>query len=231
MLTPALAAVLLVFGVLFVLAGRTRDTSSGFALVLLGGLTVVLLLTPTWFKHYAALIAGPLAVTVGFGVGRLMSWVRTTRPPVAPIVAVGVAALMAFYALPVGNAPLGHRFPGPTLRAAVAHSPGCITSDDPTTLVEMNVLGRNLDRGCPLVVDLGGRSYDKPTPANTLRATNRAWQQYALTYLGSGTYVIVIRFSSGHGFTPATAATVKTWPVVRRVRGFSLRRPGTSDGS
>lgn len=89
----------------------------------------------------------------------------------------------------------------------------------------MDVLGRNLDRGCPLVVDLGGRSYDQPTKANTPRVTNVAWQRYALTYLSSGTYAIIIRFSSGQGFAPASAATVNTWPVVRRVGPFTMRQP------
>lgn len=176
-LSPALVAAVFVIGVLCVLAARTRSISSGLALVWLSGLTVVLLVTPTWFKHYAALIAGPLAVTVGSGVGQPMSRVRTTRPRAALVVA-GCGRLSGHVPVTGQQRPVWAPFSRSALGAAVTRSPGCVTSDDPATLVEMGVLGRNLQRGCPLVVDLGGRSYDQPTAANTPRATNAAWQRY-----------------------------------------------------
>jgi alpha-1,2-mannosyltransferase len=215
-----LVATLLGFAVIAVLAALKQEAR--LALALLVGLTGLLMLIPTWFPHYASLIAGPAAVTVGFGAGQLVTRIGARSPRAGLAVAGVLTALVAGYVVPISHLHFGHSFPGKALGTAVGSASGCVTSDHSTALVEMNVLGRNLDRGCALVVDLGGQSYED-RPART-RSEDSAWQRYALGYLRTGTIVIIARFSAGTGFSPATAATVKTWPVLHRVDGFALRR-------
>ena len=56
------------------------------------------------------------------------------------------------------------------------------------TLIQMNVLRRNIDRGCRYEVDLGGVSYHLPAgPAEDRpRSRNLVWQNYAMEYLLCG---------------------------------------------
>lgn len=69
--------------------------------------------------------------------------------------------MVAMMAVLAGLIParFGSPFPAEQL-AGVRDAPGCVTADDPTTLIRLNLLNRNLDRGCPLVADLGGYTYD-----------------------------------------------------------------------
>ncbi len=220
--TGLLAVVLLAFGILAAAAALKPRARLAVALVV--GLTVLLSLTPSWFLHYAALIAGPAAVTVGYGAAQLIARARRANPILGVVAAVALGVAVSGYAVPVTSARFGESFPGGQLAAAVTGAQGCVTTDNPTTLTEMGVLGRNLDRGCPLVIDLGGRSYDEPATPAVSRTRNPSWQRYALRYLESGTVVVLTRFSAGRGFSSATAATVKGWRVLHRIGRFSLRR-------
>jgi hypothetical protein len=137
-----------------------------------------------------------------------------------------VLTLVAF-SLPVATAKVGQPFPGRTLGAAVANRPGCVTTDHPSTLILMNVLSRNLERGCQLVVDLGGASYDLPSPERGVvsRRKNDAFQVYALAYLRSGDAMILARFHRGFGISNPSAKIIYGWPVIERAGGYGIRRP------
>ena len=51
-----------------------------------------------------------------------------------------------------------------------------------------------------------------------------------LDYLTSGdTAVVGIRFRSGYGYSRATASAVKSWPVLARAGGVTVRRPLPAD--
>ena len=219
---PLLVAVLAAFALLTVLAWRTAEGRLPAALLV--GLTGLLMLTPSWFVHYASLVAGPAALTMGAGAAQLCAQARRVSPRLGVVVAAVLGLLVAGYAAPTASARLGTPFPGRQLAVAAQAAPGCVTTDDPTTLVEMDVLGRDLDRGCPVVVDLGGYSYDHPAVPPVPRARNQGWQRYALGYLRSGSVVVVARFSAHEGFSPATAALVDRWPVLQRVGRYAVRR-------
>jgi alpha-1,2-mannosyltransferase len=224
--SPLFVGTLAIALVLSVLACRRSE--GRLAVVLLVGLTLMLLATPSWYLHYASLTAAPAAVTVGVGVGELMHFLATKRRSARLAIAVLLAVAVIFLSAPLTRLTLGERFPGPALAASVANTSGCVTSDDPTTLVEMNVLTRNLERGCTLSVDLAGAVYDRPSTTGSIgRVHNLAWQKLVLTYLSSGSVVILIRFSSAPGFSKATAATVRGWPVIKRIGPYLLRHPRT----
>ena len=111
--------------------------------------------------------------------------------------------------------------------AAMAPRPGCITTDNASTLILTNTLSRNLDRGCQLVADLGGASYHLDSPARGVvsRQKNAVFQQYALAYLRTGQTTILVRFRRGFGLSSSSYDIVQHWPVVARAGRYVLRAP------
>lgn len=185
----------------------------------------LLFATPTWFLHYAAAAGGPLALVAGTAAGWVA--VRVNRP--APALLAGGAALvvLAASAQAVLALPFGTPFPTAALAPAVAAARTCVTTDDPISLIELDMLSRNLDRGCPLLADLGGYSYalQSDPSAAVPRRKNLVWQRLAIAYLRSGDVMVGLRFNRTHGFSDASAATVKTWPVLARSGRVTARHP------
>jgi alpha-1,2-mannosyltransferase len=208
---------------LSILAWRGGGRLAVLLLLCLGGM---LMLTPSWFMHYAGLISVPFAVTVGAGAQRLSTALPRLPGNAGPGLLAGLLVVgLTLFSAPLLQSKINRPFPGKQLAASVANLPGCITTDDPTTLIEMDVLARNLDRGCQLVVDLGGHSYDMPSAGSTQRRQNKRWQAFAVQYLRSGSASINIRFYKDYGFSAATAATVEAWPVLAQVNRYAVRVP------
>lgn len=228
--TPMLVIAVVV--VLAAVAGAWTVPRCRPAVLLLLGLTVLLLTTPSWFPHYSALTAAVLAITVGAAGQRLVRLPpRPAGQPAVTLLSTGLtAALIAglcLYAVPVLTDRQGQRFPGPALSTVVAGRPGCVTSDHPGALVLMNVLSRNLNRHCRLVVDLGGASYHLSSPARGVvnRRQNTIFQAYALRYLRRGDTVILARFHHGFGLSNRSLRVVYGWPVLAQADGYGLRTP------
>ena len=198
-----------------VLAFQVRQARLSVILLLAFG--VLLVATPSWFPHYAALPAGTVAITFGAAAHTVSAWPPPSRFRAGLVVAACLVALLASVAH-LTRAEFGTRFPGRQMASAVAPLPGCITADDPSTLIAMNVLTRNVRRGCPLMLDLGGYSYDLRPPGRwpVPRAQNPVWQRYALDHLKTGSATIVVRFSTRFGLTDATAREIARWPVIHR---------------
>ena len=111
--------------------------------------------------------------------------------------------------------------------AVVANVPGCVVTDMPMTLIQIDVLRRNLERGCRLEVDLGGASYhlESGPYKDGRRADNPVWQEYALNYLRSGDAAVIARFYAGSGFSHRTARIVRSWPEIGRAGRYPIREP------
>lgn len=219
LLVTALAciAVLAVFAL-----GHSRGR---FGLTWLLVSALVLVSTPSWYSHYASLAAAPLAIVLGAGAGRAETALSRHSPPLRSALVVALALALASYGLPLLAATPGARFPAAALRSAATAVPGCVTADDPSTLVELDVLSRNLSRGCRLEVDLSGLSYDLRPAKPISRRRDRVWQQAVLSYLQSGDLTLISRFQARYYFSPASRSTVKRWPVVVKVGRFALRDP------
>ncbi|WP_157719797.1 glycosyltransferase family 39 protein [Microlunatus sagamiharensis] len=200
-----------------------RRPSGRTAVVLLATTTALLLQVPSWYPHYPGLAVGPLALVLGSAAGVALPTLASWRRAVA---GVAVLAALVAWAVPGLQRPFGTRFPAARLAAATDVS-GCVTSDDPTTLLELGALDRDLARRCPVVLDLSGYSYDLRTPGRPYpaRRRNTAWQQRAMTYLGSGTATLVVRFAHAVGFSARSTRTVDRWPVVAASHGYDVRRP------
>jgi alpha-1,2-mannosyltransferase len=195
--------------------------------LLLAMVTVLLLLkTPSWSLHYTGLAAPPAALLVGSAVASAARWL--TRPQERRVAAgLALAGLLAYSAASLSGLTFGTPFDARPFTAAVTASPGCLTSDDPTVLIETDSLQRNLDRGCPLMADLGGYSYDLQPAASreTSRADNTQWQRFALDYLASGRVTVIARFRTGPGFSKITRRIIAGWPVIAHSGGYQLQQP------
>ena len=194
---------------------------------------ILVLVAPMWFAHYAGLTAAPIALVIGGSVGVLLDWAAPRRWLQGLIAGLTVAGILLL-ALPLRHLDLGEgRFPARQLGAAVAEERGCVTTDWPMTLIQMDLLQRNIDRRCRFVVDLGGYSYYLTDSAyhDGSRRKNKDWQALALDYYRCGDAVLAVRFTTSSGFSPSTAREVRRWPVIVASHGYVIRRPGPSAGS
>jgi alpha-1,2-mannosyltransferase len=204
-----------------------RTPQARLAAVLLGSIALLLIATPSWLPHYAGLISAPASVSGGAASDAFLRWSQRLGRSWWLMTAVALLASLVAFSLQLSWAAFGRQFPEQKMAAAVAPLSGCITADDPGTLIGMNVLSRNLERGCPLSLDLGGYSYDIIRPGHRLepREHDPLWQRHALDYLSSGSATVITRYSTTFGFSRATSRIVKSWPVLLTVGRFKLRQP------
>jgi alpha-1,2-mannosyltransferase len=218
-LPPAVivAAVIALLGAAM-LAWTYREAQ--LAVLLMIGLGTFLLITPVWLVHFAGLTAAPVAITIGAAIGRLTELARAGP---ARIVIVGTfAGALIVYAS--GWAAITHNRPFPDhFRAFIAATPGCVTSDDPISLVVTDSLSRNLRRGCRFIADLGGHHHDFAAASGRAvsRHRNPAYQRFALDYLRAGSVTILVRY----GFSEKTTAVLEQWPLLAHSEVYQVRQP------
>jgi hypothetical protein len=106
----------------------------------------------------------PLALLAGVVTG-----VTTARPERR---AWRLGAAMVIDGLALSRIRSGEAVPT-ELSEVVQPASGCLTSDDPSNLVAIGVVGRNVTRECRLVVDLGGYSHDLSPGATVRRGPQR----------------------------------------------------------
>jgi alpha-1,2-mannosyltransferase len=216
-----------------VVAGAVIDRA-WLMTALLGAVVTLLLEAPSFFVHYAAFAAVPLLILAGAGSAALAALtVRHMRARsrafaggriLMVALAITVAPLTAF-ACVVAGLHRGSGFPGERLRQAAASS-RCVTADSPVALIQMDLLGRDLERRCRLWIDVTGLTYDTagaryPNGDPIPRQLNRGWQQALIDYLLSGDATILIR-RAGDGLAPDTARTIDHLPVLVSVSGHTL---------
>lgn len=220
------------FGLCSVIAWRVKTYR--VVVPLLAATAALLMVSPIFFPHYLGNVAVPLALLIGVVTGVLIAGAARAGGPLTPdaparrgvrravLITLGLAVLVDLLAL--SRLESGRALPA-ELGELIQPASGCLTSDDPNNLLALGVLGRDIERGCPLVVDLGGYSHDLSRGATVRRGRNEAWQRVVLDYLGSGELAFATRFGRGRGLTSATATEIESWPVVLEVYGFVLREP------
>lgn len=184
------------------LAWRRPETRLWAALLAATGST--LLLSPSYFAHYSAFAAPPVALLAGAGVAAAAegSAARVLRPAVA----VAGPAVLALLAAQVVSHPEGRPVPAAATARALAAA-RCVTADSTAALVASDVLTRDLRRGCPVVVDVVGLPYDQdrgdlPQGATTAaRRRDAEWQREVDRYLARGDAVLLERLG-GDGLDP-----------------------------
>jgi alpha-1,2-mannosyltransferase len=191
----------------------------------------VLLISPSYFPHYAALTAAPLAIVFGIGVGALATTLQARDALSVAVfgLAVVVAVLSAQH---IVRAPQGKKFPGAVFANAAPH--GCVAADDPQALIEMNRLSRDLHEGCVVPVDITGITYAKlyvtgPSGAEIRRVDNTAFQQYLIRYLTSARSYVVLRLK-GDGFTRSDLRQLRSHAAIVKSRHLVLRQGSQAPG-
>ncbi|MBN9106973.1 MAG: DUF2029 domain-containing protein [Propionibacteriaceae bacterium] len=216
--TLALGAVL---GVL--IAGAVVDRAGRLYVFCLAAALITLLAGPSWFAHYPTLAIGPMALVLGTAAGRLTAVAgRVGRAVLAVVVAV-LVGLGSVWQL---GQPEGKPFAVTVVSEALRDRAGCVTTDNPVSLILSDTLRRNLRRGCPLVVDLSGYLYDilRARGGEADREDNPAFQRELIRYLGSGETTVIMRLWPD-SFDAASRAEVERWPVLVRFDGHTVREP------
>lgn len=177
---------------------------------LLGVELGVLLLSPSYFSHYAAYSAAALVLVVAAALSAV--------PPRSRVPLAVVACLCMGGAGGTTRTPSAPPFPAAQI---ASHLPaaGCIQSDSPAVLVLVDVLSRNLESGCRVPVDLSGQTYDMGARDSAGRAVPRVknwrWQRDVLAYLRSGSAVVLAR-GPGDGFSLSTTREISRLRLVMR---------------
>ena len=184
--------------------------------------TIVVLAGPTYFQHYAAFPAPFLAVMVGVAAGVALARQQRAVSVTGLAAVVGVLAVAAVIPL---SRPLNDPFPGAHL-GRLAGGRGCVVADDPSALILMNVLSRDLSRGCPQPVDFTGQTYDRAAMSGSdgqwlPRIRNPRWQQMATEQLTAGSSTILAR-KGGAGLSRATKNRLDAMPVLAAGKGYVL---------
>jgi hypothetical protein len=202
-----------------------RIPAGQLGVVLLAASLLVLLTTPPWSHDYGTLIGPSVAVIAGGAAAALTGTTASSRS--VPVAAALLSIIGAYVLVAAPGHPFGHRFPGASLGVQLANVPGCVTTDDPTLLIETNLLQRNLTRGCRLVVDVGGYSYhlQPGASAHVPRKKNRQWQRFTLDYLADGRASVIVRFDGVSVLSASTRRTIGSWPILGQVGRYTVRSP------
>ena len=105
--------------------------------------------------------------------------------------AVGLVGLLAVSTV----RPVGTRLSVGKLDAELAGE-RCVTSDFPTVLIETGALTRDLQHGCPLLLDPTGMSYDVGQIKQTTRSRDAAYQAAMAAYYGNSDAAMFARLKN-----------------------------------
>lgn len=164
---------------------------SEYAWAALLGVTIIfLLVSPSFFLQYASFAAIPLALAGGLAFSQVERW--------RSILALVVVGTQIYFAIgrpqdaPLDNEPL----------AFLKAQQGCISTDDPTILIQTNTLSHNVNAGCRVWIDVTGLTYDeaggRPKSGDpwVSRIDRELWQSQVLSYLTSAPTAAVMRHST-----------------------------------
>jgi hypothetical protein len=188
-LTVAIIAGCALAAALAVLARAARGHRYGPLLVTLTLTTAVIIVAvPSYFPYYDDYIAPFLSLLAAVAARHL----NLRADARGRLVMAGLAAfVVALTAIDIGT-PRRAVFPYPAtaLRPAVtaAH---CVVSDSPMALIELDVLDRDLARGCPNWVDVTGQAIHLGMPRD--RILSVVWQRRVVRYLLAGDVLTLFR--------------------------------------
>ncbi|HEY3523584.1 MAG TPA: hypothetical protein VGK63_07745 [Candidatus Limnocylindrales bacterium] len=189
-----------------------------------------LLVTPSFFRHYAAWYAPAAAISVGCAVAALIEAIPDRRRAVVVarlVTATGLVALLSMTLFPRAVQMRSATLPFPAHRVALALGDArCPTSDSPSLLILTGMMRRMVTNGCPLLVSPTGISYDTDRVATNRgsRPNQPEYQAAMRAYYTGSDAVAFIRSDHSNGLSSATWAAIRArFPVehhVGRVRIF-----------
>jgi alpha-1,2-mannosyltransferase len=197
-----------------VLATRHPVARPWFALLIGDG--AVLLLGHVFFPYYSSFTSAPIALVVGSALA------------LVPLTALATGAALAACAWSAWQLPSPERTVDRTaLRAQIGHA-RCVAADSAAVLVAEDVLTRDLDRGCPVIIDVTGTAYDSDrgqlssAAGGVQRLHAPRYQALMRRYFAASDAVIVAR-PAADGFTAATKSALRRQlPDAVRIGGATV---------
>jgi alpha-1,2-mannosyltransferase len=180
---------------------------------------------PSYFEHYGTLASVPWALVLATAAARASARFPGAARGWSPVGVAVTLALLAHHATTL-RTEVGEPFPASVLAPAVAGR-RCVTSDDPTALAALDVLSSDLRRGCPLLVDATGETYDRaamyrPDGAPVPRGQNQLWQRVITAYLLSGSATVLAR-EAGVELDERSLRRIRSLPLVARAGRYEVR--------
>jgi hypothetical protein len=184
----------------------------------------VLLQTPAYFAHYATFVAPAIALVAGAAAGLVVARAGQHVRAALPVMAVATVAALALAGVSSQLRTEGRPAPAAAVRASLADA-RCVSGDTPAALIATDVLARDLRRGCPLIVDVTGTTYNQD-PGDLAEGRTRAarrhdgeWQQQITAYLRAADAVLMQR-QNPSGLAAHTLASLARGRQVRRWKQF-----------
>ena len=227
----ALAVVVLAMGIAWVRVPRAR-----LWVALLFVQMAVLIAVPVYFEGYSSFIGPALALVCGTATGALWASVsgRAGAGPAGRVLLVtGVVSVAMFSAYHAVREPADLK---PHLLALAKATDGatCVGSDSAGVLIAANVLSRNIERGCPTVVDFDGMVYSFKDGANPdhlsspkRRLTSAGYQQFMRDYFAAND-VLLIHRAAADVFDKQTRLALHARPLLHKQRGLRIVGRATS---
>jgi alpha-1,2-mannosyltransferase len=214
------AAVLAVFVAALVVAtivAWRRPTTRLWAALLFTKLAFLLYMS-VFFRHYSGWVAPEASLLAGAAIAMLLASIRypAAHRVVAAAAVLGVLAL-AF----VSIQPTGRRIPVSAEEPDLTTTQ-CVSADAPLLLIRTQTLRRNLERGCPLLLNPGGLSHIINAERSGPKVPRRnlaAYQDALRTYFTSSDAVLLVR-PKELGLTDATWQAIRARLPVERKLGL-----------
>ena len=214
----------------------TRAPRGRVWVVLLFVQLAVLMAVPVYFEGYSSFIGPALMLVVGSAVG--IVWVGVGSRPHGTAVAIRtvLAVCVVAAAMTTGyralRAPVDLK-PKVVTVAEATNNAQCVGSDSAGVLLLANVLSRNIDRGCPTVIDFDGLIYtfDDGNNPNRLSSTKRrrasaAYQQAMRDYFAAND-VLLIHRPTADAFDQQTRKYLHSRPLLSKQHGLRAFGPAT----
>ena len=191
---------------------------------LLAAQVVVLMVIPP-FHHYAGWIAPAGALAIGGAVEAILCHGRMAGGP-AKVFGAVYATGLALLAVGALAYPVGTRFDAIAANAVIGGA-RCVTADSPVLLIETGALHRDLDAGCPLMLDPTGTSYDTDRGRPRNRGAQPEYQRAMEAYYGGSDAAMFMRLP-GDAFSPETWAAIRgRLPVTVSLGGITVLVPAS----
>ena len=176
-----------------------------------------LLISPSFFDHYSGWIAPGAAIVLGTAAALVLASVEG-RHPFGTLVKVGYVVII------IGLSVTILRRQGTALQRQLLEADlsgaRCVSADSPVLLIETTALLRDLDHGCPLVIDPTGTSYDtdrgrlRAGPVGASRSAAPGYQRAMQEWYAHSDAAMFVRRGSD-GLSPATRKAISdALPVV-----------------
>ena len=225
-----LVAVLVIIAIALVLAWRRPE---GRLLAILYLVAVgVLLQSPPTYVHYGSFVAPMQAMLLGLATSEGVRLSRripsvTGGRLVAGTLAAAIGGMLVLLAYAPATVAAGHPPPTGRLDRLTDDFHGCISYDEPSQALSLDVVSRDLDRGCPFVVDLGAASGWNRLHPKVVGPPTRT-ESIALDYLRNASASLLFRYPPGpHG---ESVNIPGRWSLLARDHRVRLVAPSTGGG-